>query len=103
MVAACGGSAQPDACPPDSYLDYRNFGAPFLRSWCTGCHSSALSADARAGAPLGVDFDTYAGALAHLDAIKHRASVDMPTMPPRGPPRADERALLAEWIACGAP
>ena len=106
ILSACGGAAPKEAaagCPPDSYLDYRNFGAPFLRSWCTGCHSSELTGDARAGAPIGVDLDTRAGALAHLDGIKRRAAVELPTMPPRGAPGADERALLNEWLSCGAP
>jgi hypothetical protein len=26
-----------------------------------------------------------------------------PTMPPAGGPSGEERALLAEWLACGAP
>lgn len=109
FLAGCGAGtggepvAGASACPPDSYLDYRNFGAPFLRSWCTGCHSAELTGEDRAGAPLGVNFDTRAGTLLHLERIEVRAAAQVPTMPPRGVPGPDERALLKEWIACGAP
>ncbi len=72
-----------------------------LRSWCTGCHASALPISLRQGAPLGVDFDTYAGASHWASRIAVRASQlgDMP--PAAGMPDAD-RQLLADWVACGA-
>ena len=103
VLSGCGANPSAAECPPESYLNYRNFGAPFLRSWCTGCHSEGLTGEARAGAPVGVNFDTYASTLARLDGIKQRAAIDMPTMPPRGAPGKEERALLSEWLSCGAP
>src|SRR4051812_36148977 len=100
MLCGCGGAsngtASPQACPNDSALDYRTFGAPFMRDWCTGCHSADLTGDDRAGAPASVDFDTIAGVRSHLELIKQRAGADVPTMPPKGPPGGDERALLNE-------
>ena len=56
LVAACGTDVRPvdeggddspiepiapDACET-SYLDYNNFGAPFVINWCRGCHSSSV-------------------------------------------------------------
>ena len=35
------GSGDTDVCRT-SYLDYDNFGAPFVINWCRGCHSSSV-------------------------------------------------------------
>ncbi|MEM6989886.1 MAG: hypothetical protein AAF721_05300 [Myxococcota bacterium] len=91
------------ACPPDHNLTATNFGLPFLLTWCAGCHSSQLSEDERAGAPPGVDLDTIEGAHEQLLRIYDRSVDDDATMPPAGGPTAEERALLADWLACGAP
>jgi hypothetical protein len=102
--ASTGSAVGPDVgCSADGTLDYRTFGAPFMRDWCTGCHSADLMGDDRAGAPVGVDFDSVAGVRSHLMLIQQRATGDAPTMPPKGPPGPAERGLLEEWIACGAP
>jgi hypothetical protein len=107
FLAGCGGTQVQPAPPPTLCetleLDYRSFGAPFMRDWCTGCHSSDLTGDARAGAPADVNFDTRDGVLMHLDRIQARAAASPPTMPPRGQPGPEERSLLADWISCGAP
>jgi hypothetical protein len=90
-------------CPPDSFLTFENFGGPFILDHCKGCHSGALPADMRQDAPPGVDFDS-------LDDVRHwapriwaRAADQNATMPPVGAPGPEERALLGEWLACGAP
>lgn len=90
-------------CPEDSLLSLEGFGAPFMLTHCTGCHHSALKDGERAGAPLGVDFDTLALVRAQAARIWARAGDQNATMPPVGPPPADERAQLGEWLACGAP
>lgn len=117
LVAACGndieppdGVPSPDEEPPDleparcdtSYLDYGNFGEPFALDWCRGCHSSSVPAGMRQKAPMGVNFDTHADVQQWKERILIRAGGNAPTMPPAGGPSADERALLAEWLACGA-
>jgi hypothetical protein len=117
-AAACssaGDAAAPDvdagaaslipgrACPSGSTLTYESFGEPFFNDWCTGCHSSALSADARRGAPVGVDYDSLAGIRAHLPQIWARAADNNATMPPAGGPTAPLRQSLGDWVACGAP
>lgn len=90
-------------CPEDSLLSADNFGMPFLLTWCAGCHSAALDADERAGAPVGIDLDSIEGAREHLQRIYVRTAMDDATMPPAGGPTADERARLGDWLACGAP
>lgn len=113
VLAACGNDVgmpppgkeplpqpDPDVCET-SYLDYANFGAPFVSNWCRGCHSSSVPAGMRQKAPLDVNFDTEADVLAQRERIAARSLGTKPTMPPAGGPSAEERALLAEWIACG--
>lgn len=116
LVAACGTEYQPpggDDDPPGdagvtarecetSYLSYGNFAAAFSADWCRGCHGAAVPETMRQKAPLGVDFDDLAALRHWAERISVRATGDAPTMPPAGGPSAEERALLAEWIACGA-
>lgn len=90
-------------CPEDSILTAENFGAPFMLTYCTGCHHVSLKAGERAGAPLGVDFESLAKVRAQAARIWARAGDQNATMPPVGPPPVDERARLGEWLACGAP
>jgi uncharacterized membrane protein len=111
LAAGCGEDGtgdDPPAGPPGdacetSYLDHASFGEPFLLDWCTGCHSSALPPNMRQQAPADVNFDTLEDARRWAPRIGARATGAMPTMPPAGGPSAEERALLAEWLACGAP
>lgn len=95
-------------CPPTSQLTYASFGAPFMDSYCTRCHSSELSGEARMGATAFHDFDTQIGIQQVADHIDQAAgsgpaSTNL-SMPPDGAmPTLAEREMLAEWIACGAP
>lgn len=90
-------------CPDDSFLSFENFGAIHLLNYCTGCHSSGLPADQRQGAPIEIDFDDLEDVRAHAPRIWARAGDHNVTMPPAGGAPEDERALLGEWLACGAP
>lgn len=90
-------------CPPDSALTAEDFGGPFMLTYCTGCHHAALPEGERAGAPLGVDFETLDKVRLHADRIWARSGDQNATMPPVGPAPADERARLGAWLACGAP
>jgi uncharacterized membrane protein len=96
-------------CPPASTLTYENFGKSFVESYCTDCHSSELSGDARNGAPSFHDFDTLAGIRAVANHIDQTSGIgpaaENRNMPPEGEPQPTdaEREMLAEWIACNAP
>ncbi len=90
-------------CPEDSFLTWENFGDPFMRDWCTGCHSADLPQEHRLGAPMGIDFNSDDAVKAHLERVWMRAGDQNRTMPPAGGPGAAERTLLGEWLACGAP
>jgi len=105
MIATEGpwGSFPERWCPPDSELTWEGFGGPFMLDYCTGCHHSGLPEGMRQKAPLGVDFETLALVRAQADRIWARAADQNATMPPVGPPDADLRAMLGEWLACGAP
>jgi len=92
----------PDACET-SFLTYDNFGEPYMLDWCRGCHSSSVPAGMRQKAPASVNFDTLTDVRDFSDRIAARAASFNPTMPPAGGPSEEERTLLAEWLACGAP
>lgn len=96
-------SLEERACPDDSYLSWENFGAPFMLTWCNGCHSEALPDGERQGAPLNSNFDTLDDVRAWADDIWEESGDHNATMPPVGGPEEEERRLLAEWLACGAP
>ena len=108
LAAGCGTDppSSGDPVPPDacetSYLDYTSFGEPFVLDWCSGCHSASLPPNMRQQAPVHVSFDTLEGVRQFQGRIAARATGAMATMPPAGGPSIEERALLAEWLACGA-
>jgi uncharacterized membrane protein len=86
-----------------SYLTYDDFGAPFVASWCRGCHSAQLPPDMRQGSPMDINFDSVDDIRQLSARMIVRACAAPPTMPPRGGPSDDDRARLAEWLNCGAP
>ncbi len=87
-------------CGPGVTWD--GFGQAFLLSYCTACHGTQVTGDARHGAPVGVDLDSLEGALAWAERIRVR-TLETGDMPPAGGPHADERALLEAWLDCGLP
>ncbi len=90
-------------CPDEgTALGWGDFARGFLTAYCNDCHGAASSD--RRGAPRAVLFDTYEQAHVLRERIFLRSAADNTTMPP-GPddPPIEERAKLAEWIACGAP
>jgi cytochrome c5 len=90
-------------CPPDSYLRAHNFGDGFLAEYCRGCHGQDVPKPMRHGAPLDVNFDTLTEVRQHAARMYARAGDGYTTMPPAGGPGLAARALLGEWLACGAP
>lgn len=78
------------------------YGEVALLNSCIACHSSALQAGARNGAPGGIDYDTYDGAAANAE--HGAAEVYEGKMPPGGGnlPAADTEAFYS-WALCGTP
>lgn len=99
-LAGCGADTDP-ACAR-SFLRYDNFGAPFIADWCRSCHSAALPADMRQQAPAEINFDNLSE-VRHWSIAIARSTAETTAMPPAGGPSRGERALLAEWLRCGAP
>lgn len=99
--AACGGddgnlpTIDCNAVTPPSFANVA------VLDTCTACHSSALSGGARFGAPAGINYDTYAAAVASAD--DGVSEVYGGTMPPGGSvPEADKQDFYA-WALCGTP
>lgn len=90
-------------CEEEDGVSWESFGQGFLLDHCTGCHSEMLTVDQRAGAPLGVNFESKEFAEMWLDRIYARAADDNDTMPPVDSVPDFERVLLGDWLACGAP
>ncbi len=76
---------------------------PVLRTWCTPCHASTIEGEARRGAPVGMDFDTWELASSFAALIRGAAVPDDARMPPEGMASAEDRMWLAHWVDCGAP
>jgi uncharacterized membrane protein len=96
------------SCPPGSALTYEGFAKPFMDSFCTRCHATALVGAARQGAPSFHDFDTLFGIKVVADHIDETTAsgpaATNTSMPPDNPkPSQDQRRQLGEWIACGMP
>lgn len=122
-LAACGGGStasgpQPSGatCPPGSTLRYAgggnggsepaDFGSTFFASYCLACHG----ATPLNGAPAHATFNVLAVIQEHAALIDQKAAKGPARtnteMPPLGAllvPTEQERTLLGQWIACGAP
>ena len=92
-----------ETCPPDSLVTWETFGQPFITTRCLGCHTENQSGSSRQGAPDGVNFDRYEDVVAHAAAIAAVTTGPAPTMPPADGVEPEDRALLAEWLACDTP
>jgi uncharacterized membrane protein len=99
-LSACGDDTDVQCGP--SFLRYDNFGSPFIVNWCRSCHSVDLPPDMRQDAPDDINFDTLDEIRAWSFQIKLTTG-EGDTMPPAGGPSANERAMLVEWLRCGAP
>ncbi len=77
---------------------------PIIATHCSTCHHSDPTYPGFAQAPLGIMFDDYAKVVAHAGQIK-TVAVDSDIMPMGNKTRMtqEERDLLGNWIAQGAP
>lgn len=119
LLAGCGSDDDGDGaaigaptgatCPDGgTSLTWKGFAEPFVESYCLRCHSDDVSGTARQGAPRDHNFDTHfecRAFAAHMDqwagAGPDAINTAMPPSEPR--PSEEERRMLSEWLACGAP
>lgn len=99
-VAACSGVEElgDTPCPPaGTQLSYKNFGAPFLQSYCVECHGGS-------GGHSSLALSTVELVRANAARIYANAANSNTAMPP-GPEDPSEltRQRLGEWLSCGAP
>jgi hypothetical protein len=90
-------------CPPGgTKLTYDDFGRGFLAANCQVCHGQP--SNERRGAPPEVDFHSRDEVVRWKERIFVRAAANNTSMPP-GPddPPEQDRYMLADWLACGAP
>ena len=98
LVAACatnpssGITSADVTCPPDSTVTYENFGSAFLADNCLSCHTSQQRPT----------LATQAAVQANATAIIN-AAVTSTKMPNSRSMAVEERQMLGEWLACGAP
>lgn len=100
-----GEEGTPSGAECDSSITYENFGASFMTTYCTSCHSSTLSGAARNGAPDDHDFDSLDEIVSLAEHIDEYAAAGPEAfneaMPPSGPMPTDaEREMLGAWLAC---
>lgn len=97
LFLACASDA-PDTGPcAQPTVTWESFGQSFLITHCQGCHAS--TSPQRYGAPEGISFDTQEQA-AELQESIERTVLSQESMPPAGGLNEDEKALLAQWLAC---
>ncbi len=88
---------EPTDCDVPEGFDWANWGQPFFRTWCSGCH--AASAPDRHGAPEWLVFDTEAQAYERRVII--RSSVlELGSMPLGGGLPEQEAASLDLYLRC---
>jgi hypothetical protein len=95
-LAACSSSGNPtgiapETCPTDSTLTYTSFGESFVATNCLSCHDRqqpVLTSQAAIQANSANILDVAV----YTDAMPQSSNMSI-----------DERQLLGEWLACGAP
>lgn len=108
LVVGCSGSSEDDDSPSDGPTvdctgTVPTYSEVTMWTACTSCHSSTLSGGERAGAPPGIDYDTYAGAKANADlGVSEVYEGAMPY--PDGSGVTDEqKTAFYTWAKCGTP
>ena len=79
-------------CPPESTLTYENYGQLVIEEQCLSCHAS------KERPKLGTLEDVRASRQAIM-----RTAVSSTSMPRGTGMLLEERQILGEWLACGAP
>jgi uncharacterized membrane protein len=79
-------------CPPDSTLSYETYGKLTIEQHCLSCHATKEKPR----------LNTVDDIRVNRNAILH-AAVGTTRMPAGDDMPLQERELLGEWLACGAP
>jgi uncharacterized membrane protein len=102
LLPACAGDDEEGGPNVDcSTATVKPFAEVTAFAKCIACHSTAVSGAARAGAPAGINYDTYAAAMANAD--KGMDEVFEGAMPPGGGMTADEKTQIYNWASCDTP
>lgn len=75
-----------------STISYRHVADGVLAPKCVSCH----------GKKGGVNLESYAKVIAHIDTV-YKESLVTQTMPPDAPLSANEQKILSLWLEAGAP
>ena len=88
-------------CPQDSTITWTE-AEPVFTTWCADCHSSALEAGSRQGAPVAVNYDSPEDAA--VNDFVTWTQIHQQRMPLTGGPVPEEQAWIVwEWLSCGGP
>ncbi len=76
-----------------------------MTAWakCTTCHSSTLTSDARRGAPMDVNYDTYAGAKAKAQLAMDEVYAGEMPLPGNPELTEEEKTQIYTWASCDTP
>ena len=80
--------------------------APMFEAKCNYCHNHEKTGVEREGAPLGVDYTTYAASVENAQgALDEILAAEMPPVCEACPPvpNAEQANLLCNWIKQGTP
>lgn len=97
MVGGCDtaglGASTGATCPTDNVLTWAEFGQGFMQTYCVECHGSYNTQSRVVREKTQIDQAAGAG-----DTVTNTY------MPESGKkPSLEERKLLSQWLACGAP
>lgn len=89
-------------CPDDAAVTSADVQDVLTRE-CVSCHSVELPEGERAGAPVGVDWDTPADLTAWNDDAYIWSRIQSGEMPIAAPLSAEDAYVFWEWFSCGSP
>lgn len=88
-----------ESCPDPGVVTFENAIADFVAANCQRCHSAQASGTERNGAPVFVNYDTYAET--ERSASQALSRVISGSMPPDQTLSACDRAVFSAWVEQG--
>ena len=105
LANGCAPLTSPVAKPGDNIGGdtWDPYAKGFFAMYCTRCHSSTLTGDARNGAPAGFNWDDQASVKSHGTTIRDAVGAT-DVMPPSTPfPSCEERLRISKWLDADPP